>query len=254
MRETHEERFISLELAEKIYIAEDDYKLAELLSHQLMQFGFKTQVAMAFQRIDEEVKDYEPHLILLDINLPFFDGFYWCRRIRLFSKTPIVFLSGRTGDMDKVLALDHGGDDYLTKPFHPEVLLAKVRALLRRTYGEYAAGRVSPRDEIVKNGLIVDTRHGQVYYQDEMQQFTTTELELLRVLLEVDGQTVTRDQLLTAVWDDVQFIDDNTLTVNMTRLRSKPAKIGLFNVISTVRGVGYCFSWPKPNEDGVRGR
>lgn len=236
-----EQRRVSTDSGAKVYIVKDDERLAWLLMNYLLRFDFEVRVVQTFEHIDKEVKEYRPHLILLDINLPCYDGFYWCKVIRYFSKVPIVFLSARTEDMDKISALERGGDDYLTKPFQSEVLLAKVRALLRRTYGEYSDGSHILLDQIVKNGIIVDTRRGQVSWQDNCQSLTTTELGLLRVLLEADGRTVTRDQLLSAVWDDVNFVDNNTLTVNITRLRGKLFDIGLSNVIATVRGAGYRF-------------
>lgn len=223
----------------RVCIVEDDDKLARLLESQLAHYGFDTCLIKDFQHIDEEVMAYEPHLTLLDINLPFYDGFYWCRLIRRFTKTPIVFLSARTGNMDKVLALENGGDDYVTKPFDVEVLLAKIRALLRRTFGEYAEEVGAVRDKVVKDGLVLDLRRLEVSYQGQSMPLTNTELNLLQTLLMAGNQAVTRDELLSTVWDDAQFIDDNTLTVNITRLRAKLSRIGLPDVILTVRGVGY---------------
>ncbi|MBX6395817.1 MAG: response regulator transcription factor [Alicyclobacillaceae bacterium] len=239
---------------ERILIVEDDDKLAELLKGHFVRFGYHVRIAHNLQHVDEEVREYEPHLILLDINLPYFDGFYWCRTIRKFSKAPIVYVSARPGDMDKVLALEYGGDDYLTKPFNPEVLLAKVRALFRRTYGEYADKDEDARDCIVKHGLVLDTRRSRVSYLDRSQGLTATELKLLRALMEAGGGTVTREELLTVVWDDIQFVDDNTLTVNIARLRAKLAGIGLSDAIQTVRGIGYRLAFPDPwgDERGIR--
>jgi DNA-binding response OmpR family regulator len=234
--------------SQRIYIVEDDEKLAELLARRLRQYGFDVRRAADFRRIDDEVAAYQPHLILLDVNLPYYDGFYWCRAIRRFARMPIIFLSARTGDMDKVLALEQGGDDYLTKPFHPDVLLAKVRALLRRAYGDYAGYQQAACDELVRHGLILDLRRFEIRFHDESQSLTGTERELLRALMLADGRTVTRDELLQAVWDDVDFVDDNTLTVNIARLRAKLANLGLAGVIATVRGVGYRLSWSE--DDG----
>lgn len=229
---------------ERILIVEDDDSLAELLRSHLSRFGFEVEIARDFEHVDEEVQRYNPHLILLDINLPYYDGFHWCRIIRRFSKAPIAYVSARTGDMDKVLALDYGGDDYLTKPLNPEVLLAKVRALLRRAYGEYAE-EANTSHVLVRHGVMLDLLKGQISYMNRSENLTATELRLLQGLMEANGAAVTREELLEKAWDDTHFVDDNTLTVNITRLRAKLASIGLTNAIHTVRGVGYRFVFPE---------
>ncbi|GGI96627.1 DNA-binding response regulator [Alicyclobacillus cellulosilyticus] len=229
---------------ERIFIVEDDDSLAQLLQRHLVRFGFDVELARDFQRIDEEVHRYQPHLILLDVNLPYYDGFHWCRVIRRFSKAPVVYVSARTGDMDKVLALDYGGDDYLTKPVNPEVLLAKVRALLRRAYGEYAEG-TTPSQAIVKHGVVLDVWKSQISYMQRSENLTATELRLLQGLMNADGGVVTRQELLEMAWEDTRFVDDNTLTVNIARLRAKLASIGWTDAIRTVRGIGYRLAFPE---------
>ncbi len=225
-------------------MVEDDDKLAQLLQNRLERFGYRVVLARDFAHIDQEVYETGPHLILLDINLPQYDGFYWCRMIRRFSTVPIVFLSARTGAMDKVLALEHGADDYLSKPFHPEVMMAKLRALLRRTYGEYAGESVSREDAIVRRGLVLDLRRMRVMYGGAVQALTVTEMELMHLLLEAHERPLSRAELLTAVWSDTSFVDDNTLTVNIARLRAKLALLGLAEAIQTIRGHGYRLSLP----------
>src|SRR5690625_4584595 len=123
---------------EKILIVEDDPKLAQYLFDYVSKYGYEAEMVADFSKIVETFRDFEPHLVLLDINLPYYDGFYWCRQIRRYSTCPIIFISARTGDMDQVMALEHGGDDFITKPFQPEIVLAKIKSQLRRAYGEYA--------------------------------------------------------------------------------------------------------------------
>jgi DNA-binding response OmpR family regulator len=250
----------------RISIVEDDQKVADLLQTQLARFGYDVTQVRNLEGIDQEVLASRPHLVLLDINLPYFDGFYWCRRIRQHSKVPIVYISARNGEMDQVLALESGGDDYISKPFHPDVMMAKIRALLRRTYGEYAESEPKANaDEAEYRGLVLDVhRHtlrtekttfaasaAEVARQRAADRTDTqpnaglvlplsaTEAGLLRQLIEGQGKVVSREDLLSALWDDTQFVDDNTLTVNVARVRRKLEELGLPSAIVTVRGQGY---------------
>lgn len=226
-----------------VCIVEDDDKVAALLESQLTRFGFPVERIRDLRHVADHVRAADPSLILLDINLPYFDGFHWCRQIRRFSRVPIVFVSARSGDMDQVMALEHGGDDYITKPFHPDVLLAKVRALLRRAYGEYAVGpepgRAAGDGRLRLGCLSLDLRRATVSAGDASQPLSKTELELLRLLVQADGAVVKREDLLEALWDDATFVDDNTLTVNVARVRRKLSTLGLEDAIVTVRGLGY---------------
>nr|WP_074951919.1 response regulator transcription factor [Alicyclobacillus macrosporangiidus] len=230
----------------RIFLVEDDAALASYLKQQLERFGYEVHVAEELRNVAEEARRVQPDLILLDINLPYYDGFYWCRQIRSFSKTPIIFLSARDGSMDQVYALDSGGDEYITKPFHPDVLMAKIRALLRRTYGEYAE---IPRlgeavsDTVVIGHVKIDLRKLVVESDERTESLTKTEGTLLRELLAANGQVVARDTLLETIWDDAEFVDDNTLTVNVARLRRKLGSFGLGGAIVTVRGLGYRLDW-----------
>ncbi|MCL6453918.1 MAG: response regulator transcription factor [Alicyclobacillus sp.] len=227
----------------KIHIVEDDATVAGLLHGELTRYGFGVTLATRLRDIAAEVEEVQPDLILLDINLPYYDGFYWCRQIRRSLKVPIIFISARDSEMDKVYALENGGDDYITKPFHPDVLLAKIRALLRRAYGEYAqALRIDPLhagDSIAVGTLRLHLDKAVVAYGEREEPLTKTELQLLFQLLKADGQIVSRQALLEALWDDVHFVDDNTLTVNVTRLRRKLSGLGLDGAVLTVRGLGY---------------
>ncbi|CAM3952101.1 response regulator transcription factor [Alicyclobacillus pomorum] len=225
-----------------ILLVEDDNSVAYLLQQHLERFGFRVSRAQNLQHVDDEVKTLGPDLVLLDINLPYFDGFYWCRQIRMFSKVPIIFVSARDSAMDQVFALEHGGDEYITKPFEIDVVIAKIRAMLRRAYGEYAESQGTQVCDVFDiRGTRIDLRRATMESRDATESLTKTELALMRLLLEAEGGVVSRDTLLEALWDDTDFVDDNTLTVNVARLRKKLAVFGLQGALVTVRGLGYRF-------------
>ncbi|MDQ0190034.1 response regulator transcription factor [Alicyclobacillus cycloheptanicus] len=236
---------------QRVAVVEDDPQVASLLHRQLTRYGFVVTVMNDLRHVDEAVRDMNPDLVLLDINLPYLDGFHWCRSIRRFSTVPIVFISSRGSNMDQVFAMENGGDDYIQKPFDMEVVVAKLRALLRRTYGEYAGK--APTSVYRSGKLALDVRKAQMECNGRTQWLTKTELELLRQLMEAGGSVISRNQLLEALWDDTDFVDDNTLTVNVTRLRRKLEDIGVRNVIVTVRGLGYRFASPENHADAEDG-
>lgn len=182
----------------------------------------------------EEFHTFDPHLVLLDIALPFYNGFHWCTQIRRLSKVPILFLSSASDNMNIVMAMELGADDFIAKPFDMHVLVAKVQALLRRTYAFQGASAV-----VEHQGALVDLGAGSISYQGQKLPLTKNELCILQTLLEHKGQTVSRDALMQRLWDDESFVDDNTLTVNVTRLRKKLSEIGLNGWIITKKGVGY---------------
>lgn len=221
----------------RILIVEDDFKLRESIGNGLRRYGFTPRMVTDFSRVKDAFREFEPDLVLLDVNLPDFDGFYWCRRIRSVSKVPIVFLSARTGDMDQVFAMENGGDDYITKPFSLEVLIAKVRGVLRRVYGEYA-GPPHLRLRAVGD-LTLDESRSEVSCRDRRVEFTQTEFRLLGLLVQSAERIITREALLEQLWDDVSFVDDNTLTVNVSRVRRKLEELGAGATIVTKRGRGY---------------
>lgn len=239
----------------RIFIVEDDMKIAQLLRAKLEQYSYHVIVANDFRSINEEIEQASPHLILLDINLPYYDGYYWCRQIRKTSNMPIIFISAREGEMDQVMAIENGGDDYITKPVQLDLLVAKVRGQLRRAYGEYAiqsqtaestsfreasvSEQEMERGKLEVEGLVLWLNRNELYYGEQHIDITRNELLLMECLLIHYGEVVTRDTLLEALWDDVQFVDDNTLTVNMTRLRKKMSELGLPYAIETIRGQGY---------------
>jgi DNA-binding response OmpR family regulator len=221
-----------------LYLVEDDVALRTLLSQALQRYGFTVHVAdgSAFHNLVREITTLQPHLILLDINLPAYDGFFWARRIRTLTKAPILFISARSEPLDLVRGLEQGGDDYLVKPFHFEVLIAKVQALLRRAYGELAGTDMALPTYA---GLCADLTRSELRYGEQRVTVTPTELRLIVALIEARGKPVTRETLQTAGWQSDAFLDDNTLTVTMARLRRKLAALGLASAIETIRGVGY---------------
>jgi len=223
----------------RIMIIEDDDKIADILASYLERYGYEPVRPSSLHDIKSEFLAACPHLVLLDINLPYMDGFYWCRQIRTVSNAPVIFISARSGDMDQVLALDNGGDDYITKPFSIDVVIAKVRAALRRAYGEYSTSAEADPDVYEIEGLYLYRSKNMVEWRGAQAFLTPKELRLLDLLARRLGQIVPRDRLLEALWDDVEFVDDNTLTVNVTRVKRKLRSIGVTGAIKTIRGAGY---------------
>ncbi|MED4582860.1 response regulator transcription factor [Brevibacillus choshinensis] len=230
----------------RIFIVEDDVKIGTILKKNMEKYGFEAVCVSQFRDMMPELEVYEPHLILLDINLPYFDGYYWCRQIRTRWNMPIIFLSARDGEMDQVMAIENGGDDYITKPIQLDLLMAKIKSLIRRVYGEYAAmtGPVSTvrgmhEGRLDAQGLLLHLGRNEMEWLGEKVELTKNERLLAESFMQHAGQIVSRELLLEALWDDVQFVDDNTLTVNVTRLRKKLELLGLPKAIETVRGQGY---------------
>ncbi|MCE5170543.1 response regulator transcription factor [Paenibacillus profundus] len=222
-----------------IMIVEDDDKIASILQSSLAKYDYNVVRATQFKALKDELLTINPDLILLDIHLPAYDGFYWCRQFRNVTNAPIIFVSARTGEMDQVMAIENGGDDFITKPFHLDVLLAKVKGVLRRTYGEYAANGGGNGEELVVQGLVLHRSKNTLEWQGERVDLTKNEALLVGCLMERIGHIVSRETLLETLWDDVDFVDDNTLTVNVTRVRKKMEEIGIHKAIETVRGQGY---------------
>ncbi len=219
----------------KILIVEDDDKIYELVKEKFEQWSFEVAGVEDFQKVMEVFIAEKPELVILDVNLPVYDGFYWCQQIRTVSKTPIVFLSSREHPMDIVMAMNVGADDYIQKPFNLDVLVAKVQALLRRTYSY--GDTVS--DVIDWNGAVLDLKKGSLHYNDQEIHLTKNEFFILRLLLEERGKIVSREELMRRLWEDEKFVSDNTLSVNITRIRTKLEDIGLNDKIVTKKGQGY---------------
>ena len=221
----------------KILIIEDDPKIACLLQNHLQKYGYDAVITEDFGAIIELFQRVQPDLVLLDINLPSFDGFYWCRQIRQLSTCPILFLSARSGEMDQVMALENGGDDFITKPFAYEVVTAKIRSSLRRAYGEYAP---KVKERIVElHGLTLFIERLELGKDSKVIPLTKKEAVLLEMLMDRSPRVVSRDLLLEKLWDDQSFVDENTLNVNVTRARKKLQELNIENAIETARGAGY---------------
>lgn len=223
----------------RIFIIEDDPKIASLLAETLRKYQYEVETIENFDTLIEQCLAFAPHIVLLDINLPSYDGYYWCRQLRQYTMCPIVFISARSGEMDQIFALENGGDDFITKPFNYEIVLAKIRSHLRRTYGEYA---VRQEERTVKQGqLTLYLERMELHLKDLAIPLQKKECIILDLLMKQAPKVVTRDQLLEELWDDQAFVDENTLNVNMTRVRKKLTDYGIVSSIETVRGAGYRF-------------
>lgn len=215
-------------------IVEDDRTIGGLLCQHLSQWGYDAFLVENLANVAGEFAKVMPHLVLMDISLPFFNGYHWCQEIRKLSTAPIIFISSNTGSMDIVMAMSMGGDDFITKPFDLSVAVAKVQALLRRTY-DFAG----PQPVLEHRGAILDIGEGALIFQDQRILLTKNESRIVQLLMENKGLTVTRDALMRKLWDSDEFIDDNTLTVNVARLRKKLEDAGLPGFIATKKGQGY---------------
>ena len=218
----------------KIFLVEDDDAIASAVAAHISSWGWEARRAGDLTRVLEEFTAYAPHLVLLDIGLPYRNGYHWCSEIRRLSQVPVVFLSSASDNLNIVMAMNMGGDDFIPKPFDLEVLAAKVQALLRRTYD---FGSAAPLLE--HRGAVLDTGDNTLSYEGRKLELTRNEYRILQVLLEHKGKTVSRDTLMQKLWETDSFVDENTLTVNMTRLRRKLEGLGLENFIHTKKGLGY---------------
>lgn len=219
----------------KIMIIEDDAALKNELTEELTKWGHNLYEIVNLENIIEEFKNFNPQLVLLDINLPFYDGFHWCNEIRKLSKVPIIFMSSRSSNMDIIMGVNLGADDYIQKPFSIAVLVAKVNALLRRTY----SFSESPSDKITHNEVTLNLSTALLTYKDNTIELSKNEFKILIILMNKNGEIVSRDNLMKKLWDSDWYVDDNTLTVNINRLRSRLKQIGLDDFIETKRGMGY---------------
>lgn len=225
----------------RLMLIEDDGQLSELISAHLGRYGYEVHAPMDFRNIVSEFTALKPDLVLLDINLPYYDGYILCRSIRQQSKVPIIIISARSSEMDQIMAIELGADDYITKPFTFEILHSKVKAAIRRTYGEYAGQDSS---NVSVGSLSVDNHTLSVTFNDKKLELSKNEFKLLKKLMEEHHTYISREALMEEVWDTVTFVDDNTLTVNMTRIKQKLSSLGLPNVITSKRGVGYMLNVP----------
>mgnify|MGYP001085445242 FL=1 len=219
----------------KIMVVEDEAVIRQLVIEELEKWQFETFGTTDFHQVFDDFEEQEPQLILLDINLPVFDGYYWCQKIRETSKVPIIFISSRNTNMDMIMAMNMGADDFVTKPFEIDVLIAKINALLRRSYN-YVENN---SETLVHNGLTLNIDNSSMQINDEVIDLSKNEYRLLYILMKNHGKILSREKLLRALWDDERFVDDNTLTVNINRLRRKIEQAGMDNYIETKVGQGY---------------
>lgn len=218
----------------KIMLIEDDLDVVRELALSLRKWGFEVEIIDQFNNIVKKFIEKKPSLILMDVNLPFYDGFYWCEKIREISKVPIIFLSSRDSNMDIIMGMNNGGDDYITKPFSIEVLISKINALLRRSYDYTTSDSL-----IYYNDAVLDIEKCIFRYKDNEIELTKNEIKILSLLIKNKGKVVSREKIMMSLWNDDEFISDNTLTVNITRLRSRIRELGLGDVIKTKKGIGY---------------
>ncbi|MEW9096747.1 MAG: response regulator transcription factor [Clostridiaceae bacterium] len=221
----------------KIYIVEDDLSISTLLQEYINKYGFEARRANNFDDIMIGFNEFNPNLVLLDVNLPKFDGFYWCRRIRQQSKIPIIFISARDSGMDQVMALESGADDYIIKPFYYDVVIAKIKSQIRRAFGDYSAKSGERIVEI--DGLKFYPERSEVEFKNEKLIITKREGILLECLMNKYPKVVGRDLLLEKIWDDLEFVEENTLSVNISRVRKRLQALGIDKGIETIRGSGY---------------
>ena len=218
----------------KIFIVEDDPVIAQEMSRRIEVWGCMTRCVKNFENVLSEFAGYDPQLVLMDVSLPFFSGYYWCAEIRKISKVPIIFISSASDNMNIVMAVNMGGDDFLSKPFDMEVLTAKVQALLRRTYDFPAAVKL-----LEHRGAVLNVSDATLTFGGDKIDLTKNEYRILQLLMENKGQIVPRDAIIAKLWESDSFVDENTLTVNITRLRRKLEAAGLEDFIKTKKGVGY---------------
>lgn len=218
----------------RIFIVEDDEIIANLLKKNLCSWGYDVSCAEDFSNIIQEFAHRDPQLVLLDLKLPFYNGFHWCEEIRRISQVPIIFISSASDNMNMVMAMSRGADDFIAKPFDLDVLTAKIQAILRRTYSFGTPGSV-----LEHKGAVLNPSRCTLTWNGHDIDLTKNELRILEILLEHAGKAVSRDAIMTKLWESDSFVDDNTLTVNITRLRQKLEGEGLKDFIITKKGLGY---------------
>lgn len=218
----------------KMLIVEDDPMIADEVAAQIAPWGIEAKKADDLRNVMQVFAEFQPHIVLLDISLPFFNGYHWCEQIRAVSKVPVIFISSASDNMNIIMAMNLGADDFVSKPFDMNVLTAKVRALLRRTYDFGASVPL-----LEHKGAILNTGDGSLSVNGEKVSLSKNEYRILLCLMENKGKTVSREKLMERLWQTDQFIDENTLTVNVNRLRKKLDAAGLADFIETKFGVGY---------------
>lgn len=218
----------------RILIVEDDQVIATAIENRIKSWGYETKCIDDFQNVFVQFAAFDPHLVLMDISLPFFNGYHWCSEIRKVSKVPILFISSASDNMNIVMAINMGGDDFIAKPFDLEVLTVKIQALLRRSYDFTAHTNI-----LEHKGAVLNTNDTTLTYQGKKLELTKNDYRILMTLMENKGKVITRENLMIKLWESDEYIDENTLTVNMARLRRKMEGIGLDDFITTKKGIGY---------------
>ncbi len=218
----------------RVLIVEDDKGIAETIKEQTQMWDLQARCVQDFRNVTAEFADFDPHLVLLDISLPFFNGYHWCNEIRKVSKVPIIFISSASDSMNIVMAMNMGGDDFIAKPFDQGVLMAKIQAMLRRSYDFGTAVPV-----LEHRGAMLNTGDNTLTYQDTKLELSKNEYRILFTLMESKGKVISREKLMEKLWETDSFVDENTLTVNINRLRKKLDGAGLHDFITTKFGVGY---------------
>lgn len=218
----------------KILIVEDDITISTILKKHLNKWGYEAEIVSDFNNVMDNFIKYKPQIVILDITLPFYNGFYWCAEIRKVSKVPIIFASSASDNMNLIMAINMGADDFISKPFDLNVIVAKIQALLRRTYSFQGTMNILEHKKAV-----LDLNDMRFLYNDCKIELSKNEFRILKVLLENKNNVVSREEIMKQLWESDSFIDDNTLTVNVTRLRKRLSDIGVNDFIKTKKGIGY---------------
>ncbi len=221
----------------RIMIVEDDMTISNEIASHLRKWGYEVFQAFDFEHVVENFATENPQLVLLDILLPFYNGYYWCSQIRRLSNVPIVFLSSASDNMNIVMAMNMGGDDFISKPVALDVLSAKVQAILRRSYESKQEAHL-----LEYQGVVLNISDASILYHGKQTELTKNEFRIMELLFERAGRLASRDELMRKLWDNECFVDDNTLTVNVTRIRRKLEDVGLKEFIRTKKGIGYFLS------------
>lgn len=218
----------------KIFIVEDDEVIARSMKKHLEGWDYEVKCATDLSAVVAEFTEFDPHLVLMDVKLPFYNGYYWCSEIRKISKVPVIFVSSASDNMNIVMAVNMGGDDFIAKPFDLDVLTVKIQAMLRRSYDFMGQSSV-----IEHRGVMLNLSEAALYYNEERIELTKNELKIMQILMENKDKVVSREILMTKLWEDDSYVDENTLSVNVNRLRKKIEGIGLADYITTKKGIGY---------------
>ncbi|CVI67699.1 Response regulator protein GraR [Clostridiales bacterium CHKCI001] len=221
-------------MMQKILIVEDDMVIANVLKQHLQKWNYEVRTVSDFKNVMECFLEFEPHMVLMDISLPFFNGYHWCTEIRKRSQIPVIFLSAASDNMNIVMAISMGGDDFIAKPFDLTVVTAKIQAWMRRTYTFQNQIHVLER-----RGVVLNIGSAELSYQDKKIELTKNDFKIMQILMEYAPNVVPREEIMKRLWESDEFIDDNTLTVNITRLRKKLEENGIDGFIRTRKGIGY---------------